>query len=285
MVKTCSALPLLLLLAACSAGDGGAGRPEDGAGELVVFAAASLSGAFPEIGRGFEAAHPGARVRFNFDGSQRLRVQLEHGAGAGVFASADERQMALAEEAGVLGRKPAAFAANSLVVAVPAGSEGRENAVRGLEDLARDGVKLALAQPEVPAGRYARMVIHNLSADTESFGPDYATRTLGNVVSAESNVRAVARKVALDEVDAGIVYATDVLGEEMAGRVRVIPIPRDANAAAIYTAAALKGARDPELAAGFVEYLLSREAQAALRKRGFGSPRLLAETPAPGAAG
>ena len=267
-----SLLPLALL-AACSAGDTVAsGQPETGEKELVVFAAASLSGAFPELGRGFESANPGVKLRPNFDGSQRLRAQLEFGARAGVFASADERQMALAQEAGVLDGEPAPFAANSLAVAVPAGGEGRNAEVRSLHDLAREGVKLALAQPETPAGRYARMVIQNLAADTESFGASYADRVMSNVVSLETNVRAVVQKVALDEVDAGIVYSTDISGRDAAGKVRAVDIPPEANVAAVYLAAALKGAGNAELAGAFIEYLLSDEAQAILRKRGFGPP-------------
>jgi molybdate transport system substrate-binding protein len=240
-----------------------------------VFAAASLSGAFPAIGNAFESSHPGLRVRFNFDGSQRLRTQLEFGAKAHVFASADETQMGIAQEANVLASSPVPFANNSLVVIVPVSNPDRGVPVRGLQDLARDGVKLAIAQEEVPAGRYARVVIDQLAALRPTLGHDYAERVLGNVVSEEANVRGVVQKVVLNEVDAGIVYSTDVSGEEVDSSVGVIPIPPDANVMAVYPVATLKGAKDPETAAAFVEFLLSDQAQLILRKHGFKSPQAL----------
>ena len=267
----------LLLLAACSAASGGPSTgpsgESGGAQELLVFAAASLSGTFPAIGNAFESSHPGLRVRFNFDGSQRLRTQLEFGAKAHVFASADETQMGLAQEANVLASSPVPFANNSLVVIVPVSNPDRGEPVRGLQDLARDGVKLAIAQEEVPAGRYARVVIDQLAALRPAFGHDYAERVLGNVVSEEANVRGVVQKVVLNEVDAGIVYSTDVSGEEVDSSVGVIPIPPDANVMAVYPVATLKGSKHPETAAAFVEFLLSDQAQLILRKHGFKSPK------------
>ena len=240
-----------------------------------MFAAASLSGAFPAIGNAFESSHPGLRVRFNFDGSQRLRTQLEFGAKAHVFASADETQMGLAQEANVLASSPVPFANNSLVVIVPVSNPDRGEPVRGLQDLARDGVKLAIAQEEVPAGRYARVVIDQLAALRPAFGHDYAERVLGNVVSEEANVRGVVQKVVLNEVDAGIVYSTDVSGEEVDSSVGVIPIPPDANVMAVYPVATLKESKHPETAAAFVEFLFSDQAQLILRKHGFKSPEAL----------
>ena len=238
-----------------------------------MFAAASLSGAFPAIGDAFESSQPDLRVRFNFDGSQRLRTQLAFGARAHVFASADETQMRLAREANVLASDPVPFAANSLVVIVPVSDPDRGETVRELKDLARDGVKLAIAQEEVPAGRYARVVIHQLAALRPSLGNDYAERVLGNVVSEEANVRGVVQKVVLNEVDAGIVYSTDVSGEEVDTSVGVIPIPPGANVVAVYPVATLKESEDPEIAAAFVEFLLSDQAQLILGKHGFKPPK------------
>ncbi len=243
-----------------------------------MFAAASLSGVFPIIGHAFESAHPSVRVRFNFDGSQRLRTQLEFGAKAHVFASADETQMGLARQSEVLASEPTPFATNSLVVVVPAKSTGREAAVNDLQGLARDGVKLAIAQREVPAGRYARIALRNLATQRPSFGPGFEERVLRNIVSEEANVRAVVQKVALDEVDAGIVYATDVAGEEVSSSVRVIPIPRDANVIAVYPVATIIGSGHAGTASEFVELLLSEQGQLILRKHGFGSPTAASRT-------
>ncbi len=185
----------LLLVVGCSAGPTQATSLDPDSGELIIFAAASLANAFPEIAEAFQEALPGVSVNFNFAGSQRLRTQLEFGARADVFASADENQMDLAQSSGLLSGRAVPFASNRLVVIVPKGSKGgaatRDGAVRELRDLGREGVKLALALPEVPAGGYARAVIENLAVGSNSFGTSYAERVLANVVSLEANVRGV----------------------------------------------------------------------------------------------
>lgn len=271
----------LLLVVGCSAGptqatslDSEFGDPDSG--ELIVFAAASLANAFPDIAEAFQQALPSVSVNFNFAGSQRLRTQLEFGAGADVFASADEKQMDLAQGSGLLSGRAVPFASNRLVVIVPKGSTGgastRSGAVRELKDLGREGVKLALAVPEVPAGGYARAVITKLAVDSDSFGRSYEERVLANVVSLEHNVRGVVQKVMLDEVDAGMVYWTDARTDYVADRVRVIPIPEDATVAATYPVAVLADSSRPALAAAFVQFLLSEQGQAILKRHGFGPP-------------
>ena len=241
---------------------------------MVIFAAASLSAVFPEIGRRFESNSPGVRVQYNFAGSQRLRAQLEFGAKADVFASADDIQMALAQNAGLIAENSMPFATNMLVVVTPSGRAGRGASqapqVKSLRDLARDGAKIVIAQPEVPAGKYTRLVLQNLAVDSRTYGPNYGERVLDNVVSMETSVRAVVHKVALDEADAGFVYATDVSGAGVLDRVKTLLIPADANVAVVYPAAALKDSRHPELASDFVAFLRSEEAQAILNEYGFG---------------
>ena len=241
---------------------------------MVVFAAASLSAVFPKIGSRFESNNPGVRVRYNFAGSQRLRAQLEFGAKADVFASADDVQMALARDVGLLAGNSMPFATNMLTVVTPAGQAGRGASqapqVKSLRDLGQDEVRIVIAQPEVPAGKYTRLVLQNLAVDSRTYGPEYGERVLDNVVSTEASVRAVVHKVALDEADAGFVYATDVSGAGVTDKVKTLPIPADANVAAVYPVAALKDSHHPELASAFIAFLRSEEVQALLNEHGFG---------------
>jgi molybdate transport system substrate-binding protein len=274
-------VPLILAGAlGCSTGAAPEGREA-----LTVFAAASLTEAFAEVAGAFEKAHPGVSVDLNFAGSQRLRVQLEHGARADVFASADERQMDLARASGLLGGEAVDFAGNRLVfiVSMPATGDPKEQddrspspgasgagppAIGSIDGLARKGLKLVLAHPEVPAGGYARAVIQNMSEDPR-FGPDYARRLLDNVVSEELNVRSVLQKVVLGEADAGIVYFSDTLG---VSNIDVIPVPEEANVVARYPMAILRGSVRPETARAFVQFVTSAEGRAILRDHGFGPP-------------
>lgn len=259
-------LTLALLLGAACGGSGGSGAGDGLGGTITVYAAASLQQPFERIGREMEAANPRLNVRFNFGGSPQLRTQLEQGGHADVFAAADERQMDLASDGGVLASAPRVFARNRLVVVVPPSNPGR---VESFADLAKPGVKLDLAGPEVPAGRYAREALEAASADP-AYGADFARRALANVVSEEENVKAVVAKVQLGEADAGIVYASDVT-PSLAADVRAIAIPDAFNQVAAYPIALVKGG-DAQLGQAFIDYLRSDAGQAALRNAGFLSP-------------
>ena len=228
-----------------------------------MFAAASLTQSFEAVAAAFEEAHPQISVKLAFDGSQRLRVQLGHGAQADIFASADERQMSLAQESGLLAGEAVTFATNTLVVAV---SSQAETKVKSLTDLAQDDVRLVLAHPEVPAGRYAVDVIE-LMAKAPGFGPQYSAQILGNVVSHEPNVRGVLQKVALGEADSGFVYASDVVSAE---NISVLVVPEEANVAAIYPVAALRFAAEKKSAETFIQFLTSPQGQRILHSHGFG---------------
>lgn len=233
---------------------------------LTVFAAASLSGAFGELGRSFEAAHPGVTVTFNFGGSSGLRTQIEQGASADVFASADHKNMdPLLGENLVAHNTYQDFAANRLVVILPPSNPAN---IQTLQDLARPGIKLDLADATVPVGHYARQALTNLSKDA-SFGSDFSDRVLANLVSNETDVKQVVSKVDLDEADAGIVYVTDA---QAASDLKTIAIPANFNVIAKYPVAILAKSRHADLAAAFVAYLLSPAGQAILSKWGFGSP-------------
>jgi molybdate transport system substrate-binding protein len=232
---------------------------------LTVFAAASLTDAFNELGRMFEERNPGIEVQFNFAGSQRLAVQLEQGAAADVFASADDRWMNYVQERGLTGEEPQVVAKNRLVVIVPAKNPARLDHVA---DLARRGVKLVLAAESVPAGKYSREVLRNLCR-APGFGESFAQRVLANVVSEEEDVRSVVTKVQLGEADAGMAYRSDVTLPSVARRVRMLGIPEVHNVLVSYPAAVLKNAGRPDIARAFVEWVRSVEGQEVLRKHGF----------------
>lgn len=232
---------------------------------LRVFAAASLSDAFTELGRLLERQRPGLALRFSFAGSQQLAAQLDQGAAADVFASADGRAMDHARDAGLLAGAAVPFARNRLVVIVPRTNPAR---IQRLQDLVRGGVKFVIGADAVPVGHYSRTVLANLSRDP-SFGADFATRALRNVVSEEENVKSVVGKVQLGEADAGIAYRSDVTAN-VARFVRVIEIPEGANVIAAYPIARLKGSgAAADDADAFVRLVLSPEGRGVLQRHGF----------------
>ena len=233
---------------------------------LTVHAAASLTEAFTALAAEFEASHPGTVVRFNFAGSQALATQIEQGAKADVFASADRRWMQYLEERSLLGSS-AIFARNQLVVVIPRSNPGLINRIA---DLGRPGVKLVLAGAQVPAGTYGRQALRLLAA-SPGFPADFERRVLSNLVSEEENVRAVAAKVQLREADAGIVYRTD-LGAAIASQIRRLDLPECCSSIAEYPIAAVNGGQ-ASLARAFIALVLSERGQRVLAERGFlGAP-------------
>lgn len=231
---------------------------------LTVYAAASLTDAFRELGRALEALHPGLTVQFNFAGSQQLAVQLEQGAPADVFASADQHWMSYAAEKGLVEGEGIVFARNRLVVIVPRTNPAR---IGGLPDLVRRGTKLVVAAEAVPAGKYSREVLKNLNA-APGFPPEYGRRVLANVVSREENVKVVVAKVQLGEADAGMVYQSDVT-PSVSRYVSVLKIDDPYNVIARYPIAVLKGARHAEAAHRFVDLVSSAAGQQVLQRNGL----------------
>ncbi len=241
---------------------------------LVVLAASSLTEVFQQLGEEFRQANPNVRLIFNFAGSQRLRAQLELGAQADVFASADWQQMIPLTDQGLLLDEPSNFASNKLALISPlsprkAGETEVSPGVAGLADLVDPEVKLVLATTAVPAGNYSRMVLE-LAETNGGMEAGFAQRVLANLVSEEANVRSVAQKVALGEADAGLVYLTDARSEGISSRVAVILIPDDLNPSASYPVAVLQDAKQPALARQFVQFLHTDLAQDVLREHGFG---------------
>jgi molybdate transport system substrate-binding protein len=238
-----------LVLAGCGGGErsGGASAPA----ELKVFAAASLTAGFGDLGQRFSAANGGTRVVFNFAGSQALATQIRQGAPADVFASADLASMDRVKD---LVGTPRSFAGNRLQIVV---EQGNPRDVEGLRDLASGDLKVVLAAPQVPAGRYAAEILAKAGVEVRP-------------VSEEDNVKAVVTKVSLGEADAGIVYVTDVTAG--GDRVEGVDIPEDQNLVATYPIATVKGRGGAGQAQAFMDLVLSAEGRRVLGAHGFLPP-------------
>lgn len=246
---------------------------------VTVFAAASLTEAFTAIAREYRSLHPASEVVLIFDGSQRLRTQLEHGAQADIFASADWDQMAEVEALGLTVAPPVNFASNRLAVLVYTGSRGGLNPEEFgtythspaafwtyLEPLATPGTRIVLGQPEVPIGRYTEEMLEKVAAHSD-LGPKLEERVLANVVSREASIRGIVQKVNLGEADAGVVYSSDA--RMTRGAVRVLELPDSINVAAHYPIAAMTHESG---SAAFLDFVLSQSGQEILRNYGFGPP-------------
>jgi molybdate transport system substrate-binding protein len=252
-------VPLLIIGVAGGCGDddqgeGSAGSGGIPSGEITVFAAASLTDVFSELGDAFTAVNPDTDVTLNFASSSDLVAQIGEGAPADVFASADQPNMAkLTAVAGTTGA-PEVFGTNRLEIIV---EPGNPLEIAGVADLADPDLIFVTAAPEVPIGRYAAEVL-------ASAGVEVTPKSL------EENVKAIVTKVILGEADAGIVYTTDVraAGSDAEG----VEIPSELNVIANYPIAVPSGSAKPESAAAFIDFVLSPEGQAILASFGFGSP-------------
>lgn len=233
-------------------------------GSLTVFAAASLTDGFEELATAFEAAYPGASITYNFAGSQQLAAQISEGAPVDVFASANRSQMDVAiKSTRVISGSQQTFVRNRLVVIT---SKDNPGGIATLQDLAKPGLRLILADSSVPVGQYSLDFLGKASALPE-FTESYSPTVLANVVSFENNVRLVLTKVALGEGDAGIVYTTDAALDD--GNIQQIVIPDDLNTIASYPIAPIADSANPALAQAFIMFVLGPEGQRILVKYGF----------------
>jgi len=238
-----------------SSGQPGTSAAADGVpGDVVVFAAASLTESFTQIGKDFEAANPGTKVTFNFAGSSALAQQINQGAPADVFASASPTNMTQVTDADGTEGEPVTFVRNRLEIAVP---KGNPAGVTGLADFGRADLKIALCAEQVPCGAAATKAF-------EAAGVTAAPDTL------EQDVKAALTKVRLGEVDAALVYRTDVLSTK--GEVDGIEFPEADKAINDYPIAALAKAPNTAAAAAFVAYVLSDRGRAVLSEAGFDNP-------------
>jgi len=226
-----------------------------------VLAASSLTDAFGELATTFQEQNPGTKVITSFGGSSELLTQIEQGAPADVFASADEDKMDTAVQDD-LANEPQTFVRNRPVIIVP-----KDNlaGIHGLQDLTKSGTKLVLAQDGVPIAEYAKKILANANSE---YGGDFEQQVMNNIVSREANVRTSANRVSLGEADATFVYITDVT-PDIEDQVEVIEIPEDLNVTATYPIAALKEASNPELAQKWIDLILSDEGQRLLEEYGF----------------
>lgn len=232
---------------------------------LTVFAAASLKQAFTDIGTAYEASDPGTRVTFSFDASSALETQIEQGAPADVFASADTKNPQKLIDGGFAAGSMTVFAANLLTVIVPSSNPA---GVSSPADLARSGLKVVAAGDDVPITRYANQLLANLARQT-GYPTDFAARVTANIVSKEDNVAAVVAKIELGEGDAAIVYATDARSST---KVATVAVPDAANVRASYGAVAVKASRNAAAAAAFIAWLAGPDGQAILARSGFLPP-------------
>ncbi|MFD7901954.1 molybdate ABC transporter substrate-binding protein [Kitasatospora sp. NPDC057904] len=239
---------------AAAGGTASAGSVPKATGNITVFAAASLKETFTELGKKFEAANPGAKVTFNFGGSSSLATSINSGAPADVFAAASPATMKTVTDAGGASGTPATFVKNTLTIAVP---KGNPKHITGLKDLTTSGVKVALCAKEVPCGAAALTAL-------QAAGVNLTPVTL------EQDVKGALTKVELGEVDASLVYQTDVKAD--AGKIDGVDFPEAAKAVNDYPIATLAKAPNKDGAAAFVAYVQSPEAKQVLTAAGFQAP-------------
>jgi molybdate transport system substrate-binding protein len=254
---TAAAVVLLTLVAGCgndssdtASGSSPSASSSGLSGTVTVFAAASLTGSFGTLGMQFETAHPGVTVKFNFAASSALAESITQGAPADVFASASTKNMTQVTDA----VDPKTFAKNVMAIAVPPDNPGQ---VTKVADLTQPGLKVALCQAQVPCGATAQAVFDKQKLTVKAV-------TLG------ADVKSVLTQVQLGEVDAGVVYQTDV--RAAGAKVKGIEIPADQNASTSYPIAALKAAPNAAAAAAFVDYVLSADGTKVLTEAGFAAP-------------
>lgn len=241
-----------LVFGACSVSSTGVDVPATG--NVIVFAASSLTDAFAKLADGVKKTSPDAQFTFNFGSSSTLATQIVNGAPADVFASADDANMQKVVDAELTEGDPKPFAGNRLEIAVAAGNPKK---IADLADLSRSDVVLVLAAPTVPAGRYALEALAKAGVTAKP-------------VSQEVDVRAVLNKVSLGEADAGIVYVTDV--RSATGRVTGVEIPAADQVVASYPVAVVRSSKNAPLANRFIDYLVSPDGQAILAEFGFSKP-------------
>jgi molybdate transport system substrate-binding protein len=249
---------LVLVAALAGAACGSSGNPVSGSpgalsGTINVFAASSLTDSFRAMGHAFQQAHGGVTVQYSFAGTPTLVTQVEQGAPADVFASADSTNMDKLKADGFTAGTPQVFAHNVLEIVV---GPGNPKGITGLSDLARAGVIYISEASTVPAGKYSLLAL-------QKAGVTVKPRSL------ETDVKSVISKIELGEADAGIVYTTDV--RAAGNRVQGVPIPDRDNVVAAYPIVTVKGTRQSRAAGAFIAFVLSSEGQSILASLGFRS--------------
>jgi molybdate transport system substrate-binding protein len=239
-----------LLVAAQPAGAGG----QKPSGEITVFAAASLTESFNAIAKQFEKKYPDVDVKFDYDASSNLATQINQGAPADVFASADADNLDKTLDAGTVTPPPVVFAKNRLEIAV---EKGNPKKIKRLSDLRKSGMVVVLCADQVPCGKYAAESLSKAGVDITP-------------ASKEENAKATLNKVSIGEADASIVYVTDVKAAK--GTTGGVRVPDKVNVVASYPMAVVKQSQNATAAEAWVHFVMSKDGQQTLRKFGFLAP-------------
>jgi len=228
---------------------------------LNIFADSSLADLFTDLGGVFEASNPGVAVSFNFDSSQVLQKQIQEGASADLFASADALDMNALITSGLVDEAAAQIIlSNDLVVILPLNNPA---GIESLEDLAKPGVRLILGSEESPIGRNSLLLLDRMD---DAFGAGFKDQALKNVTANEDNVKLLVSQIELGEGDAGIVYSSDAF---VSSQLSIIDVPLDLNVAVDYSLAPLTKSANADLALKFIELILSGQGQEIIQRWGF----------------
>ena len=251
--------------AGASAAPTGAASPSAAPAALTIYGAASLKGALDKVKTAYEAAHPGTTLTISTDSSATLEIQIEQGAPADVFLSADTTNPTKLVDQGLAAGAAVIFAGNKLTVIVPTANPA---GVTSPKDLAKTGVKVIAAGDAVPITRYASQLVANLANEAD-YPANFVAAYMANIASREDNVKAVVAKIELGEGDAGIVYVTDA---KASTKVTTVDVPATANVPASYAGVVVKASRNAAAAQAFVTWLSGPDGQAILGTLGFLRP-------------
>jgi molybdate transport system substrate-binding protein len=239
--------------------------PATAGGELTIYGAASLKGALDKAKAAYEAANPGTTITISTDSSSALETQIEQGAPADVFLSADTKNPQALIDKGLAGGAAVKFAGNVLTIVVPTANPA---GIATPADLAKPGVKVIAAGDTVPITKYATQLVANL-AKVAGYPADFVGGYTANVVSKEDNVKALIAKIELGEGDAGIVYVTDA---KASTKVKTIDVPDSANVPATYAGVVVKASKNAAAAHAFLDWFAGPDGQAILAGFGFLPP-------------
>ena len=280
MTRLAAVVSVLLLIAACS--NGGApptagtsasaapttatsSAPSAPSATLTIYGAASLRGVLDKVKAAYETAAPGTTLTISTDSSATLETQIEQGAPADVFLSADTTNPKKLVDKGLAAGAAVTFASNKLTIIVPTANPA---GITSPKDLAKTGIKVIAAGDEVPITKYATMLVANLAKEA-GYPADFAARYTANVASKEDNVKAVVAKIEFGEGDAGIVYVTDA---KASTKVTTVDIPPSANVPATYAGVVVKASKNAAAAQAFLTWFAGSGGQAILGPFGFLPP-------------
>jgi molybdate transport system substrate-binding protein len=232
---------------------------------LTIYGAASLKGVLDKVKAAYETANPGSTLTISTDSSATLETQIEQGAPADVFLSADTTNPKKLVDNGLAARAAVTFAGNKLTIIVPTANPA---GIKTAADLAKTGVKVIAAGDAVPITKYATQLVANLAKEA-GYPADFAAKYTANIASKEDNVKAIVAKIELGEGDAGIVYVTDA---KTSTKVTTVDVPETANVPATYAGVVVKASKNAVAAQAFLTWFAGPDGQAILGTFGFLPP-------------